>query len=48
MEKRQHLHFGGVAIEKGAFGTPSTSSANFSIIILILLITDFNHLYRFC
>ena len=29
MEYRSLLHLGGVAIEKGAFGSPSTKFANF-------------------
>ena len=42
MEKRPPLHLGVVAIEKGAFGSPSTMVANFYLltkdrIIFILL-----------
>ena len=32
-EKRPSLHFGVVAIEKGAFGSPSTTVANFTYFI---------------
>ena len=32
------LHLGVVAIEKGAFGLPSTTVANFTFIIIIIII----------
>ena len=33
MELRPHLHLGVVAIEKGAFWSPSTMVANFSLYV---------------
>ena len=34
-EQRPPLHLGVVAIEKGAFGSPSTTVANFTFYLLI-------------
>ena len=36
VDKYTYLHLGVVAIEKGAFGSPSTKVANFTLLLLIL------------
>ena len=36
MEKRPPIHLGVLAIEKGAFRSPSTKVVNFIIIIIII------------
>ena len=48
MEYRPPLHFGVVAIEKGAFGSPSTTVANFTYMILricVIVIDNIKYFY---
>ena len=45
MEQRPFLHLGVVAIEKGAFRSPSTKVANNYLYTVILIVQFNNHLF---
>ena len=47
MEERTPLHLGVVAIEKGAFGSPSTKVANFTYYCYVALAIHLNIIHWF-